>query len=46
MVTKHFFKILIVFTGMIILGLVGILLVDHFDEGKAIKMLNNAEVAK
>ena len=30
--TKHFFKTLILFTGMIILGLVGVFLVSHFDK--------------
>lgn len=31
--TKHFFKTLIIFTGMIILGLVGVFLVSYFDKG-------------
>jgi hypothetical protein len=30
--TKHFLKTLIMFTGMIILGLVGVFLVSYFDE--------------
>jgi len=46
MVTKHFFKILVVFTGMIILGLLGVLLVNYFDKGEASKMLNNSRVAQ
>jgi hypothetical protein len=29
--TRHFFKSLIVFAGMIILGLVGVYLVSYFD---------------
>ncbi len=33
MVTKHFFKILILFTGMIAVGLLGIFLVSHYREG-------------
>ncbi|MCX6747708.1 MAG: hypothetical protein NTW98_02050 [Candidatus Nomurabacteria bacterium] len=32
MVNKHFFKTLIVFTGMIIVGLLGVFLVSYFDE--------------
>jgi len=35
MLTKHFFKILFIFMGMIILGIVGALLVSYFDEGKS-----------
>jgi len=31
--TKHFIKTLILFTGMIILGLIGVFLVSYFDEG-------------
>lgn len=31
MITKHFFKILIIFSGMIALGLLGIFLVSYFD---------------
>ncbi len=30
MLTKHFFKILVIFMGMILLGLVGIFLINHF----------------
>lgn len=33
MVTKHFFKVLILFTGMILVGLLGVFLVSHFREG-------------
>jgi len=32
MVTKHFFKTVILFSGMIILGLIGVFLVNHFDQ--------------
>jgi hypothetical protein len=34
-VNKHFFKTLVMFTGMIIVGLLGIFLVSYFDEQKA-----------
>lgn len=44
MVNKHFFKVLIIFCGMIILGLVGVLLVSNFEEGSNI--LNSAGIAK
>jgi hypothetical protein len=45
---KHFLKTLIVFVGMIILGLIGVFLVSHFDEKeKETDILNNtAQVAK
>lgn len=33
MVTKHFFKSVILFTGMILLGLLGVFLVSYFDLG-------------
>jgi len=43
MLNKHFFKILIIFAGMIILGLIGILLVSYFDKSEEqSKILNNA----
>jgi hypothetical protein len=29
--TKHFFKTLIIFIGMIALGLIGVFLVSHYD---------------
>ena len=32
MITKHFFKTLVLFTGMILLGLAGIVLVSHFSQ--------------
>lgn len=35
MFTKHFFKILFIFMGMIILGIVGALLISYFDGGKS-----------
>jgi hypothetical protein len=34
MITKHFFKVLILFAGMIILGLTGIFLVSYFDKAQ------------
>jgi hypothetical protein len=48
MITKHFFKILIIFTVMIVLGLASVLLVSNSDKGiKKPSMLNNANtVAK
>ena len=33
MITKHFFKTLLLFTGIIIIGLLGIFLVSYFDIG-------------
>lgn len=32
MVTKHFFKTLIMFSGIIILGLIGVFIVSYYDE--------------
>jgi len=32
MITKHFFKTLLVFMGMIAIGLLGVFLVSHFDK--------------
>jgi len=48
MITKHFFKTLVIFTGMILLGLVGIFLVSYFGQGeKQLNALNNkTQVAK
>jgi hypothetical protein len=45
---KHFFKTLSIFMIMIILGLLGVFLVNHFDEaGKATNATNDKiEVAK
>lgn len=45
---KHFFKILTIFLGMIILGLIGVYLVGYFDKsGESAKILNvKTEVAK
>ncbi|MFA6524266.1 MAG: hypothetical protein WC264_02740 [Candidatus Paceibacterota bacterium] len=43
MITKHFFKILIIFIGIIIIGLIGVFLVGYFDDGKEqSKILNGA----
>jgi len=46
--TKHFFKVLTIFIFMIILGLVGVFLVTHFDkDGKLTNMLlNKIPIAK
>jgi len=39
---KHFLKTLIVFLGMIILGLIGVFLVNYFDkEETSINTINN-----
>jgi hypothetical protein len=45
---KHFLKTLIIFVGMIIIGLVGVFIVGSFDEKReSTKVKNNeAEVAK
>lgn len=32
MITKHFIKTLIIFTGMIVLGLIGVFLASYFDQ--------------
>ena len=34
MLTRHFLKTLILFTGMIILGLLWVFLVSYFDKGE------------
>jgi cell division protein FtsX len=46
MVTKHFFKILTIFTLMIVLGLVGVFLVGYLDKDNGKNLLNNVGVAK
>jgi hypothetical protein len=48
MLTKHFFKILILFTAMIAMGLIGIFLVSHFgEEGTQADPVNSqTQVAK
>lgn len=43
MVTKHFLKILATFLGMIIIGLIGIYLVNYFDKGGELKDILNIE---
>ena len=30
--TKHFFKTLLIFTGLILLGITGVILVNYYDE--------------
>jgi len=43
MLNKHFFKILLIFAGMIILGLIGVFLASYFDKtGEQSTILNNA----
>ncbi len=46
--TKHFWKTLIIFTVMILIGLIGVVLVSNLDIGdESTNILNNkAEVAK
>lgn len=39
--TKHFLKVLIIFLIMIFLGLVGIFVVNSFDQENAIVDINN-----
>ncbi len=34
MITKHFFKTLIIFVGIIAFGLVGVMIVGYFDQKK------------
>jgi hypothetical protein len=47
MVTKHFFKILFIFIGMIIIGLLGVALVNSFSGGSSsTASRNNVQVAK
>jgi hypothetical protein len=48
MITKHFFKTLLLFIGMIILGLIGVFLVNKFDKkGEQPNILNKVgSVAK
>jgi hypothetical protein len=48
MVTKHFFKVLFIFTGMIVLGLVSIFLASRLDSqaGSGDQFSNKTEVAK
>jgi len=52
MITKHFLRTLIVFTGMIVLGLIGVFLVSYLDnksgnKGEPSDSVNNkTQVAK
>jgi len=46
MATKHFFKILIIFITMIIIGLIGVFLVNYIDKGGNGNLLDNIGVAK
>jgi hypothetical protein len=44
---KHFIKTLIIFVGMILLGLLGVYLVNHFDKDNTKEVVpNNANIAK
>ncbi len=45
MINKHFFKTLMIFTLMIVLGLVGVLAVSYFSEGQDM-FGSTAEVAE
>jgi hypothetical protein len=46
-ITKHFFKILFLFIGLIIVGLLGVALVNSFNSGNGSNASNsNAPVAK
>ncbi len=46
-ITKHFLRILILFTSMIFFGLVGVFLVSYFEDGlKTQDKADNARVAK
>lgn len=46
--TKHFLKTLIIFAGMIIIGLIGVILVSNFEKGDELTNTpnNKTEVAK
>ncbi len=46
MITKHFFKTLILFAGMIILGLTGVVLVSYIDKNGESSVPNDATIAK
>ncbi|MEK7080783.1 MAG: hypothetical protein AAB902_00055 [Patescibacteria group bacterium] len=48
MLTKHFFKILMIFTMMIILGLIGIVVLKNFDQNgeQGTEASNQTPVAK
>jgi len=44
---KHFIKTLLIFTGMIFLGLLGVYLINYFDQdGAQVKMPGSLNVAK
>lgn len=45
MVTKHFFKALVVFSIMIVLGIIGVFIVDYLDRNGS-EILKDFEVAK
>lgn len=44
---KHFIKTLLIFTGMIFLGLLGVYLINHFDKsGNSEQIPNSINIAK
>jgi hypothetical protein len=45
-ITKHFFKTLLLFTAMIGLGLAFVFAISYFDTGAAPEILNTAKIAK
>jgi len=45
MFTKHFFKTLILFLGMIVIGLLGVFLVSHYGNNDT-DSPNNANIAE
>jgi len=40
-INKHFFKVLIIFTAMIIVGLIGVFLASHFDKDSEQSKVSN-----
>ena len=47
MITKHFFKTLIMFSGIIAVGLIGVYLVSYFDGNNKIKAVSpKTQIAK
>ncbi|MEI6581186.1 MAG: hypothetical protein WCO07_03385 [bacterium] len=46
MITKHFFKTLLLFTVMIGLGLLFVFIVSYFDSEADPNLLNTAKIAK
>lgn len=46
MLTKHFFKILTLFAGMIVLGLLGVFLASYLEEKNPVGPDSKTQVAK